>query len=241
MTTTHDITPTRTAVAIRHVAFEDLGAFEAPLARAGYRVRYHDIAIEDLSSLDEPAADLLFVLGGPIGAYDTDKYAFLVDELALIERRIAAGRPIFGICLGAQLVARALGARVYPAGVRELGFSPIALTDAGRASCLAAFADGDVLHWHGDTFDLPAGAVHLASSARCRHQAFAFGEHVMAVQFHPEAGDDHFERWLVGNAGDLVAAGVDVRELRAAWRARQAGLAERAAACLGAWLATVPR
>jgi GMP synthase (glutamine-hydrolysing) len=103
-----------------------------------------------------------------------------------------------GICLGAQLIARAAGARVYPSGVKEIGFAPITLTEAGCDSCLAAFADDPLtLHWHGDTFDLPEGATLLASTPGCRNQAFSLGPTVIGFQFHPEAGGPGFERWLI--------------------------------------------
>ena len=111
----------KTVLAIRHVAFEDLGGFEAPLKEAGYAIRYADMGVEDVASL--PSPDLLAVLGGPIGAYEDDLYPFLQDEIALITARLAAGRPILGICLGAQLMARALGARVYPGRAKEIGWN----------------------------------------------------------------------------------------------------------------------
>ncbi len=153
---------TRTAAAIRHVAFEDLGSFAPVLEAAGYTVRYLEAADGLASPAVAEEADLLVVLGGPIGAYEDDAYPFLADELRLLERRLAAGRPLLGICLGAQLIARALGASVYPGAVKEIGWSPVRLTDAGESSCLRHLGRGiSVLHWHGDTFDLPAGATRL--------------------------------------------------------------------------------
>jgi GMP synthase (glutamine-hydrolysing) len=134
-------------------------------------------------------------------------------------------------------MARALGARVYPAAEKEIGFAPVALTREGRASCLAALEGEPVLHWHGDTFDLPGGAARLASTRVCENQAFACGANVLAVQFHPEAGGPGFERWLIGHTLELSAAGVSVARLRAEHRALEAGLRARAEACLGRWLA----
>lgn len=227
--------------AIRHVAFEDLGAFAPAFASLGYAMQTFDAGVDDLAAVDPLAADVMVVLGGPIGAGDDALYPFLADELRLIESRLRAGRPIIGVCLGAQLIARALGARVYPSGHREIGFAPIQLTPAGRHSCLAAFADAPTtLHWHGDTFDLPAGAELLASTELCRHQAFSFGQQTIAFQFHPEAGGAGFERWLVGHAVELTLAGIDVPALRAQARQYGAELSAKAGDVLRRWLAQLP-
>jgi GMP synthase (glutamine-hydrolysing) len=222
----------KTAVAIRHVAFEDLGAFAPALGKLGYTLRYHDVGLDDFAALEAAPPDVLFILGGPIGAYEEDRYPFLVEELALIGRRLEAGRATVGICLGAQLMARALGARVYPGKAKEIGFAPLTLSEAGAASCLRHLEGASVLHWHGDTFDLPAGALLLASTDITPHQAFAAGRHAVAFQFHPEAGGPGFECWLIGHTAELSAVGMDVNALRA--RAAEVGedLARRAAACL---------
>ncbi|MGH6794582.1 MAG: glutamine amidotransferase, partial [Methylocella sp.] len=174
----------KSAAAIRHVHFEDLGTFEEPLTRAGYKLRYYDVGRRNLP--DPLAPDLVIVLGAPVGAYEEDKYPFLRDEIDLVTARCRAGRPTFGICLGAQLVARALGARVYPSGIKEIGWGPVDLTDAASTTPLRHLARTPVLHWHGDTFDLPQGAVRLASTAKCRNQAFCVGSNILGVQFHPE-------------------------------------------------------
>ena len=205
----------KTAIAIRHVHFEDLGTFEAMLASAGYEVRYHDIGVHDLGTLDPTKMDLLIVLGGPIGVYEDDAYPFLAEERRLLEARLAADRPTFGICLGAQLIAAALDAKVFASGVKEIGFSPVTLSETGRNGPLKHLATVPVLHWHGDTFDIPEGAQHLASTEACRNQAFALGPNVLGVQFHPEADlSGRFERWLVGHAVELAAAKIDPAGLR---------------------------
>ena len=231
------------AVAIRHVAFEDLGSFAALLERRGWTISYRDATVDDLTAPALAAADLLVVLGGPIGAYDDEPYPFLLDELRLIEQRLAAGRPVLGICLGSQLMARALGARVYPGTGKEIGWTPLALTAAGRASCLAALgAAAPVLHWHGDTFDLPKGAVLLASTERYRHQAFAWERHGLALQCHIEGEALGLERWYVGHATEIAATpGLAVPALRAAARRWAPLLAPRAAQCLAAWLDGLPQ
>ncbi|CAA7615762.1 Glutamine amidotransferase [Candidatus Terasakiella magnetica] len=205
-------------LAIRHVAFEDLGSFEPVLLRAGYDITYVEAGWDDLAALDPLAADLVVVLGGPIGAYEDDIYPFLRHELALIAARLQAGRPLIGICLGAQLIARALGARVYPNnGVKEIGWSRLDLSEAGMASPLKALAGIPVLHWHGDTFDLPAGATLLASTAITRNQAFAWGGAALGLQFHVEATARGMERWFIGHAAEIGSvAGLSVCGLRAA-------------------------
>ena len=227
----------KSAVAIRHVAFEDLGAFAPALAAAGFTVRYHEVGTHDLRALEPDAADLLVVLGGPIGAYEDTAYPFLKDELDVIGRRLTMGRPLMGICLGAQLIARAAGARVFPSGAREIGFAPIMLSEAGARSCLKPFAkDPLTLHWHGDTFDLPTGAERLASTALCENQAFAIGSAVIGFQFHPEADGRGIEKWLVGHAVELAGARIDVPRLRAEAHAYSKRLARKGRAVAAAWL-----
>lgn len=127
----------KTALALRHIHFEDLGTLEPLLRERGFDVRYLDPAADDLAREEAAASDLLIALGGPIGAFDERAYPFLADELRLLERRLASGRPLLGICLGAQLIARLLGAAVTPMGFKEIGFGALTLTDAGRRSVLA--------------------------------------------------------------------------------------------------------
>jgi GMP synthase (glutamine-hydrolysing) len=183
------------------------------------------------------------VLGGPIGVYETDIYPFLLDEIALLRERLQKKLPVLGICLGAQLMAAALGAKVYPGHGKEIGWAPVfPPAAAAQENILAAlFAEGvQVLHWHGDTFDLPAGVTHLASSALYPHQAFALDRHALALQFHPEVMGRNVERWLIGHACELGAAKIDIAALRAA-TAKQAGTLERVAGQLWAdWLSQLP-
>lgn len=226
----------RTAVAIRHLGFEDLGSFASPLAEAGYTLRYHDIGIDALEALDPVVPDLLIVLGGPVGVGDAVAYPFLEEERALVAARLAAGRPTLGLCLGAQMMAAALGAPVASMGHREIGFAPLELTAAGLAGPLAELAGVPVLHWHGDAFALPPGAERLAHTPACAQQAFALGPNCLGLQFHPEAEGERIERWLIGHAAELAAAPVDIVALRA--DARRYGPALRTAgqALLTRWL-----
>jgi GMP synthase (glutamine-hydrolysing) len=229
----------KTALAIRHVAFEDLGSFAGVLARRGVAVRVLEAGTDDLAAVTPAEPDLLVVLGGPIGAYEEADYPFVLDEVRLLERRLAAGRPTLGICLGAQMMARALGARVYKAPVKELGWGPIRLTGIGRASALRHLDAGltPVLHWHGDTFDLPAGADLLASTEAVAHQAFAVGRHALALQFHAEVTARGLEGWFIGHTAEINATpGASVRGLRADTARHAAGLERQGVRMFEDWL-----
>jgi GMP synthase (glutamine-hydrolysing) len=227
----------KSAVAIRHVHFEDLGTFGPELEAAGFAIHYLDVGRDDLSLLDPLAADLLVVLGGPIGVYETEAYPFLVGEIDLIRRRLAAGRPTLGICLGAQLIATALGARVAGTGIKEIGFAPLTLSEAGARSPLRHLADVPVLHWHGDAFAIPAGAEHLAATPLCATQAFAIGRNVLGVQFHPEADAPRIESWLIGHAAELAAAEIDPAVIRRDAQVHGRALCEAGRAMIQEWIA----
>jgi GMP synthase (glutamine-hydrolysing) len=224
------------AVAIRHVSFEDLGSFEPVLAANGFEIRYVDCGIDKIAAIDQADLDLLIVLGGPIGAYEDDLFPFIKEEIRLLELRLAARRPTLGVCLGAQLIARTLGARVYPGPHKEIGWSPLALTAAGRKSPLRHLTS-PVLHWHGDTFDLPREAALLASTEKCANQAFSWGDNVLALQFHPEAVARNIEQWFIGHACEIAATeGVSVPVLRQETHQFAAGLELQAGQCLADWL-----
>ena len=226
----------KTAIAIRHLDFEDLGTLEPLLAARGYDVRYLDAATDDLQTVDTASADLLVVLGGPIGAFDDAIYPFIGDELAVVLQRLESGRPLLGICLGAQLIARALGAGVASMGVKEIGFAPLTLASEGEASPLGALGKVPVLHWHGDRFDIPTGATRLAGTPTCANQAFSAGRHVLALQCHLEADPRRIERWLVGHACELAQAGIDPRALRAEAQALQSDLPLAARVAFASWM-----
>ena len=204
-----------TALALRHVAFEDLGLLAPWLTARGWRIQTLDVGIDPLDPAVIDAADLLIVLGGPIGAEDDARYPFLTDERAVIRRRLAQQRPLLGICLGAQLMASALGARVRPMAHPEIGLSMLNVHDEAAGTPLYGMDGCTVLHWHGDAFDPPPGADILASSVGCRTQAFMVGRHALALQFHLEADPARFMAWLIGHAGELARAGIDPRALHA--------------------------
>jgi GMP synthase (glutamine-hydrolysing) len=206
------------AVAITHVGFEDLGTLEAELKRAGFLIEVFEAATADLKGIAKADPDLVIVLGGPIGVYDREAYPFLDAEVELIRRRLIEKRPTLGICLGAQLIAAAAGASVFPgANGKEIGWSPIqAAPGASRyPEFKALFVPGvRVLHWHGDTFDLPAGAELIAGTDAYANQAFAIGEHILGLQFHPEVTAQGLERWYIGHACELASASISVSLLR---------------------------
>ncbi len=152
----------RTAIAVRHVPFEDLGILAPLLAARSYETTLLDAGIDTIDPDAVAGTDLLLVLGGPIGVYDEDRYPFLHSSKAALATRLATGGATLGVCLGAQLLAEALGAEVRPTGAVEIGYGPLALTPEGRESVLAPLDGEPVLHWHGDEFAIPAGAHSLA-------------------------------------------------------------------------------
>jgi GMP synthase (glutamine-hydrolysing) len=212
----------KTVNVIRHLAFEDLASFTSVLQANDYRVNYVDAADfalkpDELSQIDALSDDLLVVLGGPISVNDGSMFPFLDEEIGLLKQRIAADKPTLGICLGAQLIARALDAKVYPGKEKEIGWYDISLTAAGEQSALR-YLDArhcSMLHWHGETFDLPVGAALLASSERYPHQAFSYGKNILALQFHPEVTQRAMEKWFIGHIGEIMQTeGVSVAQLR---------------------------
>lgn len=226
-------------IAIRHVCFEGLGLFEPLLREHGFDITYWQPGVDPLDMPQFLEAELVFVLGGPIGVYQTDKYPFILTEIDLIRARLTAGSPMIGICLGAQLIAAATGEKVYFSGRQEIGWLPVSLTEAGQQSCLKHLldADGMTLHWHGDTFDMPANATLLASSELTKNQAFSMGSTVLGLQFHPEVPVRTFETWLIGHCCSLKHAGIEQTDLREQAQAAGRVYEQAGRLMLAEWLA----
>jgi GMP synthase-like glutamine amidotransferase len=187
---------------LQHVPFEGLGSMETHLTARGHELSYSALYRNELD-YDPADLDWLIVLGGPMGVHDEHVHPWLAEEKRFIHEVVAAGKPVLGICLGAQLLAAVLGARVYQNPQREIGWFPIRREADPASSPLAAvFPDtSDVFHWHGDTFDLPDGALHLASSEACRNQGFVWDRRVVGLQFHLETTAAGAEA-LIAHCGD---------------------------------------
>ncbi len=172
---------------LQHVPFEGPGIIGSWLeSRGAHCGRTRLFLQETLPDID--AFDWLIVMGGPMSANDERQYSWLTAEKRLVAAATESSKVVLGVCLGAQLIASALGARVYANGEREVGWFPVHRVSGALSHPIGSLLPEwfDAFHWHGDTFELPAGAAHLARSAACAHQAFAVGERVLGLQFHLE-------------------------------------------------------
>ncbi|MGA7965925.1 MAG: glutamine amidotransferase [Gammaproteobacteria bacterium] len=226
----------KTATVIRHLGFEDLGSFAEVLEMHDYHIQYREAGLDDLAVSDPLASELTIILGGPLGVYQEADYPYLSTEIDIARRRIDAARPTLGICLGSQIMARALGAEVLVAEKDEVGWAPIELTAEGRISPLAHLEGVHVLHWHGDRFELPADAERLAATPACPNQAFRISNYLLAVQFHPEVNWPELERWLIGHTRALTERNESIPRLRAESRRNCSTLEPAARRMLEDWL-----
>lgn len=189
---------------IQHVAFEGPGAIGQWARERGHSVTTTEqFSGGRLPSVDE--FDFLVVMGGPMSANDDAQFAWLAGEKQLIAEAIRQKKVILGVCLGAQIIAQVVGERIYRNPEKEIGWFPVRLTQGAAGSRLFAGLPKEmaVLHWHGETFDLPQGAVHLAESDHCRNQAFELDGRVLGLQFHLEVKPDGLEKLIANSAADL--------------------------------------
>lgn len=192
-------------VAFRHVPFEGLGHIQPILEERGIAIEFADLYQPGFPSPETAKADGLIFMGGPMSV--NDGLPYLEQEIEYLRRAANAGQPVLGVCLGAQLAAKALGARVYRNSVGEIGWFDVRPTNTARQDPL--FRDIDdpetVFHWHNETFDLPPGAALLACSERCPHQAFRVGSRIYGLQFHLEVTPEMIDNWCRqdANCGDV--------------------------------------
>lgn len=230
----------KTATVFRHSLPDPAGTVVEFLKERDVALTHIDVFDRDsLSDIDPLEPDLLVVMGGSPGVYQAEDYPFMKEELRVLKARLAADRPTLGICLGAQLMAHALGAKVYKGRAgSEKGWHRLALTEAGKASPARHFSGEHtaIMQWHGDTFDLPEGAVLLASSAKYPHQAFRWGRNAFGFQFHPELTPFLFKCWMVDAAYDAHEGVIDLRGCRAEAEEALPRMQNQTRAFLAEWL-----
>ena len=188
---------------IQHAPFEEPGIILQWASNHSYSVSITKVyKNEKLPQVD--SFDMLVIMGGPMGVYDELEYPWLKDEKELIKASIETNKKVLGVCLGSQLLANVLGAKVFQNKEKEIGFWPINVTSNSNGFLKGFPEQSVVFHWHGDTFDLPRDAVLLASSEACRNQAFSIGKNILALQFHIEVTTDLIENFLKYGKDELI-------------------------------------
>ena len=231
----------KTCVALFHESFEDLGSLAEVLEARRWSVQLLDACATPALGRWVGDPELLVLLGGPMGVYEADRLPFLRAEIELARVRLRRDRPTLGICLGSQIMAAALGARVYPGPVQEIGWYPIELecdAETDPVAARIAAEDSCVLHWHGDTFDLPDGAIPLARSQRTQRQGFRYGRNGYALQFHPEVLPERITEWTRFHAAQLASTpgAQSAAEIEAGAQRHGPAMVRQARAFLSAWL-----
>lgn len=201
------------ALVIEHDPTIHLGNLEPVLLERGFEITVVDARSADFSALSVTEADLVIVLGNDSGVYEQDKLPYISAEQAWVAQRLGAHAPTLGVCFGAQIMAGALGSKVYAGPDVELGFKNIEPTEAGKDSPVRFFANVPVMQWHGDTFELPEEATRLAQSSTYANQAFALGDWGLAIQFHPEMTPAMHQTWLADGSRTLEKLGVPAESL----------------------------
>lgn len=191
----------------QHVAFEGLGLMEPWLRARGHEITATRWWAGEVAGAEAAECQWLIVMGGPMNIYQHRDHPWLVAEKAAIAAAVARGARVLGVCLGAQLLADVMGGKVMQNAEREIGWWPVRAVAEGAGSRYAFPVEATVLHWHGDTFTLPPGATRLAESAGCAQQAFAWGERVLALQFHLEMGGAAVAEIAAGCGNELAGGG----------------------------------
>lgn len=189
----------------QHVPFEGLGAIEEWARLQQHSLTsthfYRNDPLPELTHIDA-----LIIMGGPMGAYEENKFNWLTKEKKFIEAAIVQKKKLMGICLGAQLIADVLGARVYPHNKKEIGWWPVRTTDVAKKHPAFSFLPPQwiTFHWHGDTFDLPRGALHLLCNDVCSNQAFSYNGDVIGLQFHFETTTESLQAMVTPGEPELM-------------------------------------
>lgn len=225
--------------AIQHIGYEDLGSFEPVLKERGFEIKYFCSRYVDYKKLFASDPDLLIVLGGPMSVHDLERHPWIAHEQKFIEERIALDKPLMGICFGAQITAQALGAKSYEGKQgKEIGWSKITVNEDGKKTPFRHL-DGEfthMMHWHGNTFDLPDGAVLLASSDKYHKQAYTYGDRIFCMQCHPEVTEKKLRLWYSSGKSEIEEVGSTVEKLQKDAHAYNEKLSQQAALFLNEWL-----
>ena len=224
---------------LQHVGCETLGTIEIALGHAGLSPQYRAPFAGDRVPTQPAGASGLIVMGGPMGVYEQDQYPHSRDECRLIEEALQQGLPVLGVCLGSQLLAHVLGARVYPGAGKEIGWYPVELSAVAQSDSLWQGVDSrfTAYHWHGDVFDLPAGCQRLAGSELTENQAFRHGGGAYGILFHMEVTAPLVEAMIVAFDEELCDAGTSAADSRAGSRL-SAGIEQIGQTVFGRWAMT---
>lgn len=227
----------------QHTPPENLGTLADALTRREVSPHYVRAFLDEPVPRALDGFGALILLGGPMGVADRDRLPYLKDEIRLIEQALGQKKPVLGVCLGSQLLAHALGARVYQGEKKEIGWHPVRLTEEGRADPLWNGVEHSFFayHWHGDVFDLPSGAVSLASSDQTRHQAFRYGEQAYGFLCHLEITENIVREMVREFSDDLAEQNIDGGWLMQQGEQHLPPLQRISATVFGHWVETTRR